>query len=200
MPVLVLPVLRPRRVSTSSGKKSVSRSSEIAFFIQDSGPLGAAGAARMQHSTARTFLHPYFPVTNHFAEVTISIESGSAKTKRERREGGRREGDGKKKNHDNLRQFTAQAVSARRLVWGTGPHPLEPGAVPAPKCNPLREVSANSPSQRAACRQLPSPRGRHCLPSAEARVPLREVVRGQPSRYYCEVVLSQLLREDICQG
>ena len=115
----------------------------------------------------------------------------SAKTKR-----GRREGDGK--NFTTI--CLAQAVLARRLVWGTGPHPLEPGAVPAPKCNPLREVSASSPPQRATCRQLPSPRGRHCLPSVEARVPLREVVRGQPSRYLFEVVLSQLLREDICQG
>ena len=37
----------------------------------------------------------------------------SAKTKR-----GRREGDGKKKRHDNLRQ----TVWARGLAWGTGPH------------------------------------------------------------------------------
>ena len=64
----------------------------------------------------------------------------------------------------------------------------------------LREVSANSPSQRAAYRPFPSPRGRYYLPSTEVSDPLREVVRGQPSRHYFEVVFSQLLREDICQG
>ena len=81
---------------------------------------------------------------------------------------------------------------------GYGTPPLQPGAVPAPKCDPLREVSANSPSQRAAYRQLPSPRGRYYLPSAEVSDPLREVVQGQPSHHYFEVVFSQLLREDIC--
>ena len=101
-----------------------------------------------------------------------------------------------KKCHDNLRQ----AVWARESRVGAGPSLSEPGAVTAPKCVPLREVSANSPSPRKASRQLPSPRGRHCLPSAEARVPLREVVREQPSHYQFEVVLSQLLREGVCQG
>ena len=94
-----------------------------------------------------------------------------------------------KKCHDNLLKPCGLECS------GGGPHLLQPGAVSAPKCVPLREVSVNSPSQRKAYRQLPSPRGRHCLPSEEARVPLREVVRGQPSCQHFEVVLSH-----VCPG
>ena len=112
-------------------------------------------------------------------------------------------GDGGKGTGKKMsRQFATNVkpCGLESLGWGRAPPSQAWRAVAAPKCHPLREVSANSPSPRKASRQLPSPRGRHRLPSAEARVPLREVVWGQLSRYHSEVVLSQLLREDICQG
>ena len=128
--------------------------------------------------------------TDAIADAVCADASSEPSTNRRKPKG-----DGQKKRHDNLRQ--TQAVWARESRVGSL---SEPGAVTAPKCDPLREVSENSPSQRAACRQLPSPRGRYHLPCAEVRVPLREVVRGQPSHHNFEVVFSQLLREDICQG
>ena len=116
------------------------------------------------------------------------------------------EGRGREKNvtttcdnrHDNLRHVTSRVGS--RLSVGAGPtfpsawrgHCAEVQSSPRGEC----ELTP----RRAAVRLPPSPRGRHSLPSEEARVPLREVVWGQPSHHYFEVAFSQLLREDSCQG
>ena len=103
-----------------------------------------------------------------------------------------------KKPHYNLRQTFWLKLCGSGVSGRTALPTSSQGAAAAPRGNPLREVGNSSPSLRIAWRQLPSPRGRHCLPCAEVRDPLREVVRGQPSHHYFEVVLSQLLREDVC--
>ena len=68
----------------------------------------------------------------------------SAKTK-----GERQEGDGKK-NVTTICDKRHHALWARRLVWGTGPHPLEPGrgssakGQPSPRGGRQLTVSENS--------------------------------------------------------
>ena len=106
-------------------------------------------------------------------------------TKRGRREGDGGKGTGKKKTS---RQFKPCGLEASRV--GRAPLTSSCGAVPAPKCNPLREVRKHSLSLRTADRLPPSPRGRHSLSSEEVRVP--------PPRGCSGTTLSLIITSKLC--